>query len=119
MPGEIYCAPPDELDVDDAKLWIQAAHRETYNRVEDEESYDLCSIYENAADKYLNQSKSIDSAGNNLLPCESFRHQPIYESIITRYDLFCEREALVSLTQSFHLLGVLIGGIIAYYLLKK
>lgn len=118
-PGDVYCSPPDEINVDDTKLWINSAHKPTYSRVEDEQSYNFCFIYENAAEKYLNQSKLIDSVESNSVPCDDFRHQPIYESIITQYDLFCEREALVSLTQTFHLLGVLVGGIIGYYLLKR
>lgn len=87
---------------------------ERFNRVENEQSYDFCRVYADASKSYRNLSVKT----NDLLPCSVFEQQPIYFSIIHQYELFCSREALVSLTQSFHLLGVLIGGIIAFYMLK-
>lgn len=87
-----------------------------FNRVENEKSYDFCQIYDDAEDKYQNQSS--DARHGDLIECSSFEHRPVFISLIHQYELFCSREALVSLTQSFHLLGVLIGGIIAFYMLK-
>lgn len=116
-PGEIFCKPPDDFLINNASLWIKAAHKEKFNRVENEESYDFCRLYSDASSRYLN---NVTQPGNSsdLVRCSSFEHRSIYISIINQYELFCYREALVALTQSFHLLGVLIGGIIAFYLLK-
>jgi hypothetical protein len=112
MPGEIYCEP--NVFVDDKSLWIQAAHKKRFNRVENENSYDFCRVYENSAERYLNLTR----IEGDLITCTSFEHEPVYYSLIHQYETFCSREALVSLTQTFHLLGVLIGGIIANYMLK-
>lgn len=97
-------------------MWIKAAQRYTFNRVENEDSYDFCSVYHDAAEKYINQQTDYDGA--HLDRCSSWEHRPIYFSLIHQYELFCSREALVALTQSFHLLGVLLGGIVAFYMLK-
>ena len=113
MPGEIFCAP--DIKINDTDRWIKLAHKENFNQVENEDSYDFCLVYDNADEKFLNNSIVTSK---NLVSCSHFEHRPIYFSIIHQYELFCKREALVSLTQSFHLLGVLIGGIIAYYMLK-
>lgn len=113
LPGEIFCN--SGTIIDNANWWIKSAHKPRFNRIENEESYNFCSIYEDASEKYENFT-AFSSA--ELIPCRQFEVHPRYESIITQYQLFCQREALVSLTQSFHLLGVLIGGIIAYYMLK-
>lgn len=114
MPGEIFCKP--QMEINDTRKWIQSAHKERFNRVENEKSYDFCRFYGNAAETYLNET--ISKTGS-LFPCASFEHRSIYHSLIHQYELFCKREALVPLTQSFHLLGVLIGGIIAHYMLKR
>jgi hypothetical protein len=111
-PGEIYCKP--NVFVDDADNWISAAHKEKFNRVENELSYDFCQVFDNAAERYLNFSMIPGES----VPCTSFEHEPTYVSLIHQFETFCSREALLSLTQSFHLLGVLIGGIIAHYMLK-
>ncbi|KAG5671767.1 hypothetical protein PVAND_001945 [Polypedilum vanderplanki] len=115
--GEIFCAPPSNISNDfSVSQWIKAAHKEKFNRVENEKSYDFCTIYNDSVSRYLDHSYSEP---NYLMKCTEFEERPSYISIITQYQLFCSREALVALTQSFHLLGVLIGGIIANYMLKS
>ncbi|XP_073819661.1 solute carrier family 22 member 3-like [Musca autumnalis] len=52
------------------------------------------------------------------VPCEQFEHRVEYKSLVTQFDLVCSREMLVSLTQAFHALGGLIGGIMAMNILK-
>lgn len=96
-------------------LWITLAHETTFNRIENEVSYDFCAVHENAANKYFNNSFE----DGDVIPCKSFEYRPIYYSLILQYELFCSREALVALTQSFHLLGVLLGGLIATEMLKR
>jgi len=41
-----------------------------------------------------------------------------YRSLIIQFDLICSRRVLVAVTQSFHALGALIGGLMAYSALK-
>lgn len=79
-------------------------------------SFDVCKLYQNSAERFQN----LTIAGKNLIECTSFdqRQHPIYYSLIHQYELICSREALISLTQSFHLLGVLLGGILANFMLK-
>ncbi|XP_065372163.1 solute carrier family 22 member 3 [Calliphora vicina] len=49
----------------------------------------------------------------HLVPCINFEHNSEYQSLVTQFDLVCSRELLVSMTQSFHALGALIGGLVA------
>ncbi|BFF89375.1 solute carrier family 22 member 8 [Drosophila madeirensis] len=58
-----------------------------------------------------------DSASS--LPCEQVEHTTAYKSLITEFDLICSRRVLVAVTQSFHALGALIGGLMAYTALKR
>lgn len=114
--GEIFCAPPPDLFVNDTLRWISVAHEERFSRVENEESYNYCSVYEDAAQKYLDPEEEHNLT--DLVPCRRFEHRPTFYSLIHQYELFCSRRALVALTQTFHLLGVLVGGIITHFLLK-
>lgn len=116
MPGEIYCKPPLKIEVNNTNLWVALAHDKVYSRIENEQFYDYCNVHDSAEDRYLNSS--IESNITSLHACSEFEHKPIYYSLIHQYELQCSRGALISLTQSFHLLGVLIGGIVAFYLLK-
>lgn len=119
LPGDIYCHPPDNIFISNStSLWIKAAHVSGYSVIEDEESYDICMTYSNAVERYLNSSNGHK---DEVVSCTRFQHkvEDSYFSLIHQYDLYCDRSALVPLTQSFHLLGVLIGGIIANYLLKS
>lgn len=103
------------MAINSTDSWIKLVHPEKFNRVENEDSYDFCLINQ----KYFSDSATnITHNKGDFASCSRFEHHPIYFSLIHQYELFCSREPLVALTQSFHLLGVLIGGIIAHYLLK-
>lgn len=115
LPGEIFCRPG--VNIENTTTWIQSAHRKIFNKVENEESYNFCHVYENTT-----TGESFNYSGNvnqTFVECSDFVHRPTFYSIIHQYGLICSREAHVALSQSFHLLGVLIGGIIAFYLLKR
>lgn len=118
-PGEIFCEPPDEIDLSDTGSWIKVAHKKTFNEAENEETYDFCHVDKNASYKFQHANTSFARKHRDFVSCEKFEHQPTFYSLIHQYETFCDKEALVPLTQSFHLLGVLVGGIIAYYMLKK
>lgn len=113
-PGEIFCKPL--YGVNTTSSWIESAHRKIFNRVENEESYNFCLVNENSYEENFNYSGNFN---HTFVECTDFEHRPTFYSIIHQYALFCSREAHVALSQSFHLLGVLIGGIIAFYMLKR
>lgn len=115
-PGEIFCKPSYGVYIDNTTSWIESAHRKIFNRVENEESYNFCLVNENSFEKDFNYSGNVN---HTFVKCLDFEHRPTFYSIIHQYALFCSREAHVALSQSFHLLGVLIGGIIAFYMLKR
>lgn len=115
-PGEIFCRPSDGMDIENTTSWIESAHKKKFNRVENEESYDFCLVNGNVVEENYNYS-GIENY--TLVECEDFEHRPIFYSIIHQYGLICSREAHIALSQSFHLLGVLIGGIISFYMLKR
>lgn len=90
-------------------------------------SDDACYTYQNHPDSesmdeddgiidFKNASYWSYSEGVRV-PCENFIHTGKIRSIITDFDLVCSRTILVAVTQTFHLMGVLIGGIIANQML--
>lgn len=125
--GEVFCKPPDP-----SKKWIKIAYTSKRDELDQEVTIDFCNIYEDAKDhvtRFLNESHSINKLDDIdlfetpekdsiLVPCKTFEHRKIYNSIITQFDLYCSRDILVAVTQFFHLFGVLCGGIIATNMLK-
>lgn len=93
-------------------------HRKIYNRIEDEESYNFCMVIQNITNENYDVSDS-DNVTHRLVECTGFEHRPTFHTIIHQYGLICSREALVALSQSFHLFGVLCGGLLAFYMLKR
>lgn len=74
------------------------------------DGYDFCNVYEN---------QSFASADvPEIVPCESFDHESIFDSLVTQFDLVCSRNILIAVTQFSHLCGVLFGGITATKLLN-
>lgn len=112
---EIYCKPSHNVDVENVTLWIRSVHRKIFNRIENEESFNYCLVSENVT----RQSLNFDNSNHTFVECSEFEHLPTFYSIIHQYGLICSREALVALSQSFHLFGVLLGGIVAFYMLKR
>jgi hypothetical protein len=100
-------------------MWAKSAHDTKYSSIEDEETFNICKIHSNAVEIYLNQTTASNQSATNV-QCHAFEYfEPSYFSLILQFELFCSREVLVTITQSFHLLGVLIGGIIANSMLKS
>ncbi|KAJ6649670.1 Organic cation transporter-like protein [Pseudolycoriella hygida] len=116
-PGEIYCKPWHGLDVTNTTSWIESAHKKTFNRIENEESFNFCWVNKNLTERSFNLTVNDDNG--TLVECLEFENRPSFNSIIHQFELFCTREALVALSQSFHLFGVLMGGILAYYMMKR
>lgn len=136
--GEIFCKPPMENMTNYHNLtheWIKLAHPFKEIRADQEVLIDFCNIKKVALEHvkhYLKKNSELtdkpedfnlfnisETGSNKLIPCSEFVENPKYHSIITEYDLYCSRDILVAVTQFCHLFGVLSGGIIATYMLKK
>ncbi|KAG4079449.1 hypothetical protein HA402_005146 [Bradysia odoriphaga] len=111
---EIYCKP--SYEVKNITAWIEAAHRKRFNKIENEESINFCLVKKNVTDEIDLNSENVT---HTFVECAGFEHRPTFHSIIHEYGLICSREALVALSQSVHLFGVLLGGLIAFYMLKS
>ncbi|XP_030562508.1 solute carrier family 22 member 3 [Drosophila novamexicana] len=128
--GEFFCKPPAEIGTQNQTQWIKVSHPQKEEKEDQEFSIDFCNVYEDAQEHAHHYYKYEDSAqeprvwekplnrNSNVIPCTEFQHESDYHSVVTQYDLVCSRDILVSVTQFFHLFGVLTGGILANHLLK-
>lgn len=88
--------------------------------------FDVCNVPEALLEKQkyvtnLSLSMAISNMhdeGAAVVPCKHFEHNTEYHSLVTQFDLVCSRQLLVSLSQGSHALGALVGGILAYHILK-
>lgn len=122
---EFLCKPPSvaNISVNKSQIqkWNEIVHPEVYDY--HKRYVDQCQIYENARERWFNysnhDSRDIQSRTDNTVPCNTFEFHPEYVTVATTFELVCSRKWLVSLTQSFHLLGIFLGVLIANELLKK
>lgn len=128
---EIICKPPTlnvTVGIDQIQEWNSIVHPvvEDYHK----EYIDVCQIYKDAEERWqeyvkndtqfnTRNKRSSAVAVKSAVPCNDFQFYTEYETVVTKFGLVCAKNWLVSLTQSFHLLGVLIGFIVANELLKK
>lgn len=136
--GEFFCKPPPvvmhtnqttwhNILNNNKTEWIKVLHPFLEEKDDQEFNIDFCNVFTDAdehAEKYfhtkLHDHPWVTPARNsNVIPCEDFVHHADFQSIITDFDLVCSRSILTSVTQFFHLFGVLTGGIIATNLLKQ
>ncbi|XP_029715576.2 organic cation transporter protein isoform X1 [Aedes albopictus] len=121
-PGEYYCKPPISISDDfNRTKWIMASHPVKGIISDGGFAFDYCNVFNNSLQHYHDPSyKPWQELGNRSMihPCESFEHHAWYTSIVTQFDLVCSRYLLIATTQSFHLFGVLLGGIITTQLMK-
>ncbi|KRK02637.1 solute carrier family 22 member 3 isoform X2 [Drosophila yakuba] len=128
--GEFFCKPPNTIEAQNQTQWIKVSHPQKEESDDQEFSIDFCNVYQDAqehAHHYYNYENSDQeprvwekplNRNSNVIPCTEFQHESDYHSVVTQYDLVCSRDILVSVTQFFHLFGVLTGGILANQLLK-
>ncbi|XP_044313019.1 solute carrier family 22 member 3 isoform X2 [Drosophila rhopaloa] len=128
--GEFFCKPPNTIGAQNQTQWIKVSHPQKEESDDQEFSIDFCNVYQDAqehAHHYYNYENSDQEPrvwekplhrNSNVIPCTEFQHEADYHSVVTQYDLVCSRDILVSVTQFFHLFGVLTGGILANQLLK-
>lgn len=140
--GEVFCHPPETIvntsTIDkfqrilrhNKESWLRMTHPEMIDENTNEPITDFCNVYVNAhrmAERYfhsistIRNAKHLDLPNNETetVPCDRFFHHSDYVSIVTDYDLVCDKNILVATTQFFHLFGVLTGGLLATYLLKQ
>lgn len=121
-PGDFWCHPPIEVAKNYTEQWIAQAHPKEINSYNNRTTVNYCAVYaevwENPFD-FIGTNKS-DVVPKNLttIECERFSFNPDYYSLIADYSLVCDRHFWVSLSQCCHIFGLLVGGIIAYYMLK-
>lgn len=121
-PGDFWCTPPYEVPTNYTDQWIAQAHPKQISSYNNRTTVNYCEVYaevwKNPLD-FIGPNKS-DVVPKNLttIECERFSFNPDYYSLIADYSLVCDRHFWVSLSQCFHIFGLLIGGIIAYYMLK-
>lgn len=131
---DYYCKPTaidnglgENTNQSHLEAWIQKTYpsQEDEQKTDREFQFDQCYIhkpvasgelanYTNPFDKPLRDQNSA-----TIVPCDHFEHIAEYKSLVTEFDLVCSRQLLVSVTQSFHALGALIGGFMAVKLLKR
>lgn len=122
--GELSCAQPETISTSNITDFIHLAHPlKVTSSGEVTPNVDVCYVYKDAEEMWQNITEDgvhyVDYSERILVPCEHFIHTGDVRSIITDFDLVCSRTILVALTQTFHLLGVLIGGIIANQMLYR
>lgn len=119
--GDVYCTPPKSLASHNLSDWITQAHPIKFDR-HHHPKIDYCHVY----DEYMKApmvslSQNLSSAGTSnltVVKCTNFTFDAEYHSIVVGFNLVCDRQLLVSLSQCFHILGLLVGGIIAYIMMK-
>lgn len=99
----------------DIQRWIITAHPYKYDNIEQKKYYNFCVIYKNADSVYRGK---VNQTSNELRKCDRFKQIPLYQSLILQYELYCSRDFLVPASQSFHLLGVLLGALVANWMIK-
>lgn len=119
-PGEFHCKQPKVASDRNLSEIVHFA-----SPPGDSGDIDQCYMHQNTVERWQNYTENgvdgsfFEYSEAVLVPCEHFIHTGDIRSIVTDFDLVCSRTILVALTQTFHLLGVLIGGIIANQLLYR
>lgn len=79
--------------------------------------YDVCDLVFRINDQN-EQFNELHMQTNATIACNQIRHDSIFDSLVTSFDLICSRTIIIAVTQFFHLCGVLSGGILATKLLE-
>lgn len=120
-PGDFWCTPPSDLPENYKADWIANAHpvrQDNHNNLK----INFCEVYSEIFNNPLNYLGKNDTKLNTTnftaRKCQNFTFHPDYHSLVADFGLVCGRQLLVPLSQCFHIFGLLVGGILAYYLLK-
>lgn len=121
-PGDFWCTPPAKLPAEYTSDWIARAHpvkMDHHNR----SKIDYCQVYteywENPLKYFGPNHTKIDKKNLTTTKCKNYSFNPDFNSLVADFGLICGRELLVPLSQCFHIFGLLVGGIVAYFMLKQ
>lgn len=120
-PGDFWCKPPKQLPNEFKYAWIERAHPlvvRKHNLTE----IDYCRVYRDVYSvplKYFNHNNHIFLISNTTtFPCEEFEFADDYQSLVADFSMVCGRAMMLPITQCAHIFGLLLGGVLAYYLLQ-
>lgn len=125
--GEFWCRPPNHITNHSA--WIEASHPIVLSPIHNKMSIDFCNVYReiyNRDDEEApeeNKSMFVEerniSSPSDIVPCREFFFNTPFRSVVTDFELVCGRKFLAALAQCFHIFGLLVGGVVAFYCLKQ
>lgn len=120
-PGDFWCTAPDTLPSEYISDWIESAHPmrvDHHNR----SHIDYCHVFKDFIERPLDflgpNRTELNTTNLTAVKCTNFSFNPDYHSLVADFQLICQRELLLPLTQCFHIFGLLCGGIFAYFMLK-
>lgn len=120
-PGDYWCTPPTDLPENYTVDWIAQAHPVRYDN-HNHSKINYCEVYtemwNNPLDYFGRNYTQIDTTNFTTKKCQHFTFHPNFHSLAADFSLICGRELLIPLSQCFHIFGLLVGGILAYFLLK-
>lgn len=128
LPGEYWCRPPNGFEPPSSADWIKAAHPMVKGPHDVTFHLDVCHVYQDVMQdpqNYLSYLEPSDGGNHSewdsrvVIPCQDFVFQSDFHSLIAEFNLICSRGVLLSFSQCFHIAGLLIGGIVAYFMLKR
>ena len=120
-PGEMVCKTHSHFAASNRSTWISILHPTRHNDI------DLCNVYKDVYDSTIyHPNRSLAELeqftglpNRTIIPCTDFDFAAEFHSMVVEYSLVCGRSLLVQLSQCFHIFGLLIGGIVAYFMIKK
>lgn len=121
-PGDYWCTPPENFPAEYTADWIARAHPVKIDR-HNRSQIDYCRVFSDFWEKPSNyfgpNHTQIDTTNLTTIKCKNYTYHPEYHSLVAEFNLICGRELLLPLTQCFHIFGLLVGGIVAYFTLKQ
>lgn len=120
-PGEYWCTPPSDLPEEYTTEWIARAHPKRLN-FHNTSYVNYCEVFsdfwERPLDYFGPNLTIIDTTNFTTTKCTNFTFNPNFYSMVADFSLVCDRDYWVPLSQMFHIGGLLIGGIVAFFMLK-
>lgn len=131
--GEFWCRPPAHLSNHSHADRLQALHPIAEAKTATP-ALDYCNVYREIYDvnpmRNVRVSRGMDTSdwsqlvvnnsstlmnSSSIVPCTEFEFNVKFHSVVAEFGLVCGRKFLNSLAHCFHILGLLIGGVLAFY----
>lgn len=120
-PGDFWCKPPAALNGTYKTEWIERAHPVKIGK-NHMPKIDYCNVYRDVYENplhYFGHNETIFSMHNlTTMKCPEYEYSPDYRSLTGDFTMMCGRDVLLPITQMFHILGLCVGGFIAFHMLK-